>query len=557
MRWFRAARKDATFDTAGFFSSDGAKHARQSLEYDAAQQDKKSGARKPAAHPLRGSFFCSDSVKHSGIEYDAAQAEKSGALKPAAPTVATAQPSQWASIAPSRLPPVTNGAAPAQGSHSSLEVGQGEVIVHLQLSGSSALSDEAARCLMDALPLPTLAELHVDVLEPSQSPAAGAAAVAAQAARSNKSKSGSSTAGGDGGSGSSSRPERPQAALGAEGARAIVLAAAWAPACKRIKLSGLPTGAMQTAAVLEPLRDRDALGSLQVLQLVKCELAGPIPIFIGECTHLVELSMPRNALSGRIPFAIGRCTRLQALTLSHNRLSGPVPGALGSCRALQSLELDQNALSGAIPGALGRCTQLKKLHLNDNRLCGALPDEIGDCTSLQWLSAAKNELSGPIPSSLGACTALQSLSLFVNQLSGPIPRALGKCTALQSLGLHENALSEEVPFAELAGLTRLKRLGLHNNSGGLFVTPEGKAHLEKALVGAGTKCYWPAITTKWRNSFVLDPTAAFFSHLGKGGSTSPTAPPSTAHKERRGSVSGLLRGLRVSSSKAVPVEQQH
>ena len=90
---------------------------------------------------------------------------------------------------------------------------------------------------------------------------------------------------------------------------------------------------------------------------------------------------------------------------------------------------------------------------------------------------------GPIPDELGQCGALEVLQLHDNQLTGGVPASLGKCANLKDLLLHTNQLEGLVPATELAALTGLTHLALHENEG-LTITASGAQGLKQALPNA-------------------------------------------------------------------------
>ena len=75
------------------------------------------------------------------------------------------------------------------------------------------------------------------------------------------------------------------------------------------------------------------------------------------------------------------------------------------------------------------------------------------------------------------------LNLHTNQLTGGVPVSLGKCAKLEKLGLQANQLEQAVPATELAALTGLRILTLHENEG-LTITASGAQGLKQALPNA-------------------------------------------------------------------------
>ncbi|KAK6116267.1 hypothetical protein DH2020_049989 [Rehmannia glutinosa] len=87
------------------------------------------------------------------------------------------------------------------------------------------------------------------------------------------------------------------------------------------------------------------------------------------------INISDNMLSGNIPISIGDCKSLEQLSLARNMLSGPIPDNLGSVRGLETLDLSSNQLSGAIPFNLQNLQSLQLLNLSFNNLEGQVPTD--------------------------------------------------------------------------------------------------------------------------------------------------------------------------------------
>ena len=130
-----------------------------------------------------------------------------------------------------------------------------------------------------------------------------------------------------------------------------------------------------------------------------------------------------------------------------------------------------------------QASELEVLELLKNQLTGGVPASLGKCTKLKRLSLFKNQLDGPIPDELGQCVELEVLELAMNQLTGGMPASLGKCAKLKELLLFKNQLKGVVPVTELAALTALEVLQLHQNEA-LTITSSGVQELNEALPNA-------------------------------------------------------------------------
>lgn len=56
----------------------------------------------------------------------------------------------------------------------------------------------------------------------------------------------------------------------------------------------------------------------------------------------------RSCVAGRIPDWLGQLSHLISVNLSNNRFTGHIPESIGTCHSLQSLYVQQNRLSGQL-----------------------------------------------------------------------------------------------------------------------------------------------------------------------------------------------------------------
>lgn len=139
--------------------------------------------------------------------------------------------------------------------------------------------------------------------------------------------------------------------------------------------------------------------SLQLtnLSLVKCNLVGPVPDFLGKLASLTALKLSYNKLSGGIPASFGGSS-LQILWLN-NQDGGGMNGPIDVVTAMASLTqlwLHGNGFAGSIPDDIGGLSSLKDLNLNGNQLIGLVPASLANM-ELQVLDLNNNLLMGPIP----------------------------------------------------------------------------------------------------------------------------------------------------------------
>lgn len=198
------------------------------------------------------------------------------------------------------------------------------------------------------------------------------------------------------------------------------------------------------------------------LSLAEQNLAGTIPIEIGNLTALGQLRLERNHLRDSIPATIGNLTKLYQLSLSGNQLTGVIPNTIVALKNLKFFDLYDNSLTGTIPIGIGQLIRLTNLNLRQNQLSGSIPTTIGELVNLEHLDLSDNLLTGTIPNEIAHLSEIKSIRLSVNQLEGVIPEDIGNCKNLESLALIRNNFSGAIPNS-IQQLTKLRSLGLTNN----------------------------------------------------------------------------------------------
>ncbi|KAH7855020.1 hypothetical protein Vadar_020348 [Vaccinium darrowii] len=136
---------------------------------------------------------------------------------------------------------------------------------------------------------------------------------------------------------------------------------------------------------------------LTTLSLMNCNLAGPLPDFLGSMSSLTSLKLALNQISGSFPPSFYN-SGLQSLWLngqSGRGMNGPID-VVASMVSLTSLWLHGNTFSGKIPENIGDLTSLKGFNVNSNELVGLLPDSLADM-QLNKLDLNNNQFMGPVP----------------------------------------------------------------------------------------------------------------------------------------------------------------
>ncbi|CAI9765510.1 unnamed protein product [Fraxinus pennsylvanica] len=206
------------------------------------------------------------------------------------------------------------------------------------------------------------------------------------------------------------------------------------------------------------------LGSLQVLDLRSCSIAGAIPFTLGNLSSLAELYLSDNNLTGIVPTSLGRLLRLSVLDLSRNSLSGLIPGSFSALRNLTLLDMSLNFFSGSIPPEIGTLSRLQYLNLSGNSLSSSIPAKFGNLSNLVDLDLSINSLLGSIPTDLRGLINLQKLIIGHNILSGTLPGDLfSPLTQLQYLVLSHNSFTGDFPYV-LWSMLQLRFLDASSNN---------------------------------------------------------------------------------------------
>ncbi|GMH28650.1 hypothetical protein Nepgr_030493 [Nepenthes gracilis] len=171
------------------------------------------------------------------------------------------------------------------------------------------------------------------------------------------------------------------------------------------------------------------LSSLMSLSLLRCKFSEPLPVWIWNITHEIDLSF--NLFTGKLPSMvdISKLSQLTSFDLSENSLEGKVPSWLFSLPSLKVLSLDFNQFSGqlTISEDVARASPLTNL------------------SSLMSLSLLHCKFSGPLP--VWILNITQEIDLSYNQFTGKLPSMvdISKLSQLTRLYLSGNSLEGKVP----------------------------------------------------------------------------------------------------------------
>ncbi|GER41847.1 protein kinase [Striga asiatica] len=173
-----------------------------------------------------------------------------------------------------------------------------------------------------------------------------------------------------------------------------------------------------------PLDFFDGLVSLEVLALdnnpLNAKNGWSLPAGLQDSAQLKNLTLMNCNLAGPLPAFLGNMSSLEVLKFSLNRLTGGIPDSFtGSLLTILWLNEQSEGLTGPID-VVSSMSSLASLWLHGNKFSGKIPDSIGDLASLQDLNLNGNNLVGLIPPSL-ANMELVHLDLNNNHFMGPMP----------------------------------------------------------------------------------------------------------------------------------------
>uniref|UniRef100_A0ACD6A1R3 Uncharacterized protein n=1 Tax=Avena sativa TaxID=4498 RepID=A0ACD6A1R3_AVESA len=203
---------------------------------------------------------------------------------------------------------------------------------------------------------------------------------------------------------------------------------------------------------------------LRELHLLRANLTGELPDWIGNLTSLSHLDLYQNMLVGPVPAGIGALGRLTYLDFGLSKLSGVMSTQhFASLVNLEYLDLSHNSLELDLDGD-DWVPPFRFLQIGYFRSCKLGPHFP---TWLRWqagiaeLDISNTSISGVLPHWFWTVSShAQRLYLSRNQLTGDLPTKLDLLSVVE-LDLSKNSLSGKL----LANLTapQLTRLHLSNN----------------------------------------------------------------------------------------------
>ncbi|XP_023877014.1 receptor-like protein EIX2 [Quercus suber] len=244
-----------------------------------------------------------------------------------------------------------------------------------------------------------------------------------------------------------------------------------------------------------------SLINLKYLDLSNADFSGPIPLQLGNLLHLQNLNLEGNNLTiienlkwlshlslvKDLDLALtnlsvandwlevgSRLPHLTTLNLwscnlpSMSLSSLPPFNYSKSFTSLESLILFGNQFD-IIPKSFGNICTLRELDLSENNLNGQLFELINNLSagcakdSLEVLDLSGNQITGSLPN-LAIFPSLKEIFLQYNNLNGTVPKSIGNLFNLEVLFVSSNFLHGVISEAHFSNLSKLRYLGLSNNS---------------------------------------------------------------------------------------------
>ncbi|KAL3931791.1 MAG: hypothetical protein SGBAC_011143 [Bacillariaceae sp.] len=205
------------------------------------------------------------------------------------------------------------------------------------------------------------------------------------------------------------------------------------------------------------------LPNLEVLELERTGLSGPIPNTFGNLKSLIELDLRKNSMTGTVPSSLATSSQVRKLKLGKNQLTASLASFTGS--SLEELSLEDNlSITGDLTAFFSSVSKtLVEFDCDQCKVPGPLPGSLlRDFPNLKVLKLEQAGLNGPIPTELGRMSQLSNLDLGMNRLVGTIPEAIGDIPTLVELQLNFNLLVGDIP---VFSSQILKKINLNDNIG--------------------------------------------------------------------------------------------
>ncbi|MBL7861358.1 MAG: VCBS repeat-containing protein [Cyclobacteriaceae bacterium] len=180
-------------------------------------------------------------------------------------------------------------------------------------------------------------------------------------------------------------------------------------------------------------------GRVTEIKLNNNQLTGTLPD-LSALTALTNFSIANNQVAGGIPVTLGNLIALQTLNLANNRFTGTIPN-LSNLTNLQHFSLATNTFLAlqAFPAWVVTLSQLQTLNLQNSRLQGAFVAGFSNLSNLRELNLSLNagiNASGISVEELGALTNLEKLYLNGTNFSVTFPNSIAALPNLQVLDIN-------------------------------------------------------------------------------------------------------------------------
>lgn len=134
------------------------------------------------------------------------------------------------------------------------------------------------------------------------------------------------------------------------------------------------------------------------IQMRECKAMTELPINIGSCVAIRQLSLPKCMSLTTLPDSIGNLSNLEDLILTKCKLLTSLPESIGRCTTLSLLDLRNCKKLVHLPSALGQLQMLRSIDLSTCKSLNELPESIGHLKMLKDIDVSNCLVLTDIPS---------------------------------------------------------------------------------------------------------------------------------------------------------------
>lgn len=133
------------------------------------------------------------------------------------------------------------------------------------------------------------------------------------------------------------------------------------------------------------------------IQMRECKAMTELPLDIGSCRALRQLSLPKCVSLTTLPDSIGNLSNLEDLILTKCKLLADIPESIGRCIALSLLDLRNCKKLVHLPATMGQLQMLRSLDLSSCKTLKELPESFGRLKNLKDIDVSNCLVLADIP----------------------------------------------------------------------------------------------------------------------------------------------------------------